>query len=241
MQVLAYLDLVSGIAFSCEVWCWHLTSDLYWSNQVDRLYQFSCTVSSRYFIIGSAYDRCTQWTLIYTLDSALGVRNTNGNSVFPAYDFMFSAYSNRWTDNIFQRHQCCCNVNHSPLLIRTNVWITLYDSFNRTLMNKKCIAMGQEFRGKGIHVQLGPMMSVLSTLFIHMLTSWESVRNLMRIPASGRAWEGYVNICLAMRDIWVTKVVGTDSAEILTYQVKAHTRRSLVYSPRAYKPLRSTW
>lgn len=40
-------------------------------------------------------------------------------------------------------------------------------------MNKKGVAMGQEFRGKGIHVQLGPMM------------------NLMRIPASGRAWEGF--------------------------------------------------
>ena len=107
-------------------------------------------------------------------------------------------------------------------------------------MYKKGVAMGQEFRGKGIHVQLGPMMLVYITLFIHVLTLWGSARNLMRIPASGRAWEGYVKYCLAMRYIWEAKADETDSAEILTYQVKAHTRRSLVYSPRAYKPLRST-
>ncbi|TDL28535.1 glycoside hydrolase family 3 protein [Rickenella mellea] len=46
-------------------------------------------------------------------------------------------------------------------------------TFNRTLMNLRGIAMGQEFRGKGINVQLGPMM------------------NMMRAPASGRAWEGF--------------------------------------------------
>ncbi|KAH8100581.1 glycoside hydrolase family 3 protein [Cristinia sonorae] len=46
-------------------------------------------------------------------------------------------------------------------------------TFNRTLMRARGSAMAAEFRGKGIHVQLGPMM------------------NLMRTPASGRAWEGF--------------------------------------------------
>lgn len=41
-------------------------------------------------------------------------------------------------------------------------------------MNLRGSAMGAEFRGKGVHVALGPMM------------------NLMRAPAAGRNWEGYV-------------------------------------------------
>lgn len=32
--------------------------------------------------------------------------------------------------------------------------------FNRTLMYQRGVAMGQEFRGKGINVQLGPNMQV---------------------------------------------------------------------------------
>ena len=47
-------------------------------------------------------------------------------------------------------------------------------TFNRTLMRERGAAMGAEFKGKGVHVQLGPMM------------------NLMRVPAAGRNWEGYV-------------------------------------------------
>lgn len=45
-------------------------------------------------------------------------------------------------------------------------------TFNRTLIRQRGAAMGAEFRGKGIHVALGPMM------------------NLMRAPAAGRNWEG---------------------------------------------------
>ncbi|KAI0757179.1 beta-glucosidase [Daedaleopsis nitida] len=44
--------------------------------------------------------------------------------------------------------------------------------FNRTLFRQRGEAMGAEFKGKGIHVALGPMM------------------NLMRVPAAGRNWEG---------------------------------------------------
>ena len=30
--------------------------------------------------------------------------------------------------------------------------------FNRTLMNQRAVAMGKEFRGKGVNIQLGPFM-----------------------------------------------------------------------------------
>ncbi|KAI0781584.1 glycoside hydrolase family 3 protein [Irpex lacteus] len=51
--------------------------------------------------------------------------------------------------------------------------INVAATFNRTLMNQKGVAMGQEFRGKGINAQLGPFM------------------NIMRAPAAGRNWEGF--------------------------------------------------
>ncbi|KAI0785996.1 beta-glucosidase [Abortiporus biennis] len=50
--------------------------------------------------------------------------------------------------------------------------INVAATFNRTLMRQRGAAMGAEFKGKGVHVALGPMM------------------NLMRAPASGRNWEG---------------------------------------------------
>ncbi|OCH96632.1 beta-glucosidase [Obba rivulosa] len=50
--------------------------------------------------------------------------------------------------------------------------INVAATFNRTLMRQRGAAMGAEFRGKGVHVALGPMM------------------NLMRAPAAGRNWEG---------------------------------------------------
>ncbi|KAF8078406.1 beta-glucosidase, partial [Lyophyllum atratum] len=51
--------------------------------------------------------------------------------------------------------------------------INVAATFNRTLMTQHGAAMGAEFRGKGIHVALGPMM------------------NIMRAPAAGRNWEGF--------------------------------------------------
>ncbi|KAH9944498.1 beta-glucosidase [Epithele typhae] len=45
-------------------------------------------------------------------------------------------------------------------------------TFNRTLIRQRGEAMGAEFRGKGVHVALAPMM------------------NMMRAPAGGRVWEG---------------------------------------------------
>ena len=43
------------------------------------------------------------------------------------------------------------------------LWITPIGSptsysFNRDLMNQRGVAMGEEFKGKGVHVALGPMM-----------------------------------------------------------------------------------
>ncbi|KAJ7274090.1 glycoside hydrolase family 3 protein [Mycena rebaudengoi] len=72
-----------------------------------------------------------------------------------------------------------CLVN-SPLGVRlaTNVSafpaaINAAATFNRDLIRQRGVAMGAEFRGKGVNVALGPMM------------------NLMRAPAAGRNWEGF--------------------------------------------------
>ncbi|KAJ1310905.1 hypothetical protein OPQ81_009420 [Rhizoctonia solani] len=46
-------------------------------------------------------------------------------------------------------------------------------TFNRDLMRKRGVALGVEFRGKGIHVALGPAV------------------NMARVPAGGRNWEGF--------------------------------------------------
>jgi beta-glucosidase len=55
------------------------------------------------------------------------------------------------------------------------------------------VAMGAEFRGKGVNVQLGPFMWVnLPATFLYLSVA---NRNLMRAPTSGRAWEGYVYKC----------------------------------------------
>ncbi|KAF8640625.1 hypothetical protein AX17_000286 [Amanita inopinata Kibby_2008] len=51
--------------------------------------------------------------------------------------------------------------------------INLASTFNRTLFRQHGTALGEEFRGKGINVALGPMM------------------NMMRAPAAGRNWEGF--------------------------------------------------
>ncbi|RDX56051.1 beta-glucosidase [Lentinus brumalis] len=50
--------------------------------------------------------------------------------------------------------------------------INVAATFNRTLMRQRGAAMGAEFKGKGVHVALGPDV------------------NLMRAPAAGRNWEG---------------------------------------------------
>ncbi|SHO79579.1 Uncharacterized protein MSYG_3929 [Malassezia sympodialis ATCC 42132] len=51
--------------------------------------------------------------------------------------------------------------------------ITVAGTFSTELMRRRGTALGQEFRGKGANVYLGPMV------------------NLMRAPAAGRNWEGF--------------------------------------------------
>ncbi|KAH8120255.1 glycoside hydrolase superfamily, partial [Phellopilus nigrolimitatus] len=51
--------------------------------------------------------------------------------------------------------------------------INIAATFNRSLMYQRGVAMGEEHRGKGVNVALGPMM------------------NIMRAPAAGRNWEGF--------------------------------------------------
>ncbi|KAJ7674294.1 beta-glucosidase [Mycena rosella] len=64
-------------------------------------------------------------------------------------------------------------VRDADLVSAFSAYVHLVSDFNRTLMNQRGVAMGQEFKGKGVHVGLGPMM------------------NLMRAPAAGRNWEGF--------------------------------------------------
>ncbi|KAJ4501109.1 glycoside hydrolase family 3 protein [Lentinula lateritia] len=51
--------------------------------------------------------------------------------------------------------------------------INVAATFNRDLMYSRGVAIGEEFRGKGIHVYLGPAVDI------------------MRNPKAGRAWEGF--------------------------------------------------
>ncbi|PAV15192.1 glycoside hydrolase family 3 [Pyrrhoderma noxium] len=68
----------------------------------------------------------------------------------------------------------------SPLGVRSADLVSAFPpainvaaTFNRDLMRQRGAAMGEEFKGKGVHVALGPMM------------------NIMRAPAAGRNWEGF--------------------------------------------------
>ncbi|KAF9553682.1 glycoside hydrolase family 3 protein [Agrocybe pediades] len=68
----------------------------------------------------------------------------------------------------------------SPLGVRFADYVTAFptgvntaSSFNRKLIRRRGLYMGREFKGKGVHVALGPMM------------------NLARVPQGGRNWEGF--------------------------------------------------
>ncbi|KAI0067906.1 beta-glucosidase [Artomyces pyxidatus] len=61
----------------------------------------------------------------------------------------------------------------SPLGVRYADFVSAFPAFNRSLMYQRGVALGSEFRGKGVNVALGPMM------------------NLARAPAAGRNWEGF--------------------------------------------------
>ena len=68
----------------------------------------------------------------------------------------------------------------SPLGVRFTDFVTAFPAginaaatWNRTLIRARGKAIGQEFRGKGAHVGLGPMM------------------NMGRVAQGGRNWEGF--------------------------------------------------
>ena len=68
----------------------------------------------------------------------------------------------------------------SPLGVRFTDFVTAFPAgitvattWNRTLLRQRGQAMGAEFKGKGAHVGLGPMM------------------NMGRIAQGGRNWEGF--------------------------------------------------
>ncbi|KAG6823589.1 hypothetical protein H0H93_003366, partial [Arthromyces matolae] len=68
----------------------------------------------------------------------------------------------------------------SPLGVRFGDYVTAFPAainaaatFNRDLIRARGVAMGQEHRGKGVNVALGPMM------------------NMGRIAQGGRNWEGF--------------------------------------------------
>lgn len=68
----------------------------------------------------------------------------------------------------------------SPLGVRGTDFVTVFPTglsaattWQRSLIRARGLAMGQEFKGKGVHVALGPMM------------------NLGRIAQGGRNWEGF--------------------------------------------------
>lgn len=84
------------------------------------------------------------------------------------------------------RKSCGANVFNSAI----NVGAT----FNRDLMRQIGESLGEEFRGKGVNVALGPMM------------------NIVRVPAGGRNWEGCViRIRYNLRSLWlITNRPGAD-------------------------------
>ncbi|KAG1735614.1 uncharacterized protein EDB91DRAFT_1083699 [Suillus paluster] len=70
--------------------------------------------------------------------------------------------------------------NNGPLAVSVTDFTTLFpagihvaSTWNRALMRARGLALGQEFKGKGINIALGPMM------------------NVGRIPQGGRNWEGF--------------------------------------------------
>ncbi|KAM5539627.1 hypothetical protein V8D89_006736 [Ganoderma adspersum] len=67
-----------------------------------------------------------------------------------------------------------------PLGVRQTDFVTAFPAgmnaaatWNRTLIRARGMAIGQEFKGKGVNVGLGPMM------------------NIARVPQAGRNWEGF--------------------------------------------------
>lgn len=71
-------------------------------------------------------------------------------------------------------------INDSPLAVRGADFATVFSAgiqvastWNRALMRARGLALGQEFKGKGVNIALAPMM------------------NMGRVAQGGRNWEGF--------------------------------------------------
>ena len=70
-------------------------------------------------------------------------------------------------------HICSLGVRFADYVTAFPAGINAAATFDRTLMRRRGEAMGNEFRGKGVQVALGPAM------------------NLARAPEGGRLWESF--------------------------------------------------
>ncbi|KAI0191870.1 glycoside hydrolase superfamily [Astrocystis sublimbata] len=72
-------------------------------------------------------------------------------------------------------------------------------SWNRDLAKKRAVGMGNEFRAKGVHIALGPVVGPLG-----------------RIANSGRNWEGFANDPYLCGALAAETVEGTQSTGVIT-------------------------
>ncbi|KAI8063910.1 glycosyl hydrolase family 3 N terminal domain-containing protein [Gongronella butleri] len=75
--------------------------------------------------------------------------------------------------------------------------VTAAATFDSDAMHQRGIAMGQEFRGKGAHIQLGPGM------------------NFMRAPGGGRGWESFGEEPYLMGEAAVQTITGIQSQQVI--------------------------
>ncbi|PPR00198.1 hypothetical protein CVT24_004901, partial [Panaeolus cyanescens] len=92
----------------------------------------------------------------------------------------------------------------SPLGVRPGDFVTAFPAginaaatFNRELIRQRGLFMGQEFRGKGVNVALGPMM------------------NMRRIAQGGRNWEGFGADPFLTGEAAYETILGMQSAGIM--------------------------
>jgi hypothetical protein len=115
----------------------------------------------------------------------------------------------------------------------------LFYRFNRTLMNQRGVAMGQEFRGKGVNVQLGPHMCVnLSPISPSLIASWWPGISWGRPP---RDEHGKGNYLSRFCNLIKLTHLNEDGAETHIFLAKALSKPCLVSSLKVSKQLRSTW
>ena len=92
-------------------------------------------------------------------DSPVGVRYADKVSAFPAYVLATPPRAN--TANAPQEKSMLQQRPYTVSLYQLQALLKARCRFNRTLMRQRGEAMGAEFKGKGVHVALGPMMCAI--------------------------------------------------------------------------------